>query len=305
MHVKHEHEAGHGHHGIMLAIVGALGGVGDIVGPGGGVVDADAGFLAFHVAVDRADADFRHARVGAGFKIPGDQKRADEHDKHDQPDVPSMRAVVDHPAVVIGQSGDDGEKEHELQEFRQAGRIFKGMGAVGARDAGAVKSQHLGRGKRGHWSLYDPLHGGLRGADRRFRLIDDGGLGVRAEIHRYALPDIQRGKDQADRQEQIQRDTREIHPEISDVRRLFAGDAAHQHRGHGDAHGGGEEEVQCGGDDLREMGEHLLRFITLPVGIGGETGTLQEGNDSWNLAATDDVTILVKDGSTNDAVLVH
>ena len=55
-------------HGIMLAVVGAFGGVGDVIGPGGGVVDADADFLAFHIRVVRIDSQIAPGADWAGLR---------------------------------------------------------------------------------------------------------------------------------------------------------------------------------------------------------------------------------------------
>ena len=90
------------------------------------------------------------------------------------------------------------------------------------------------------------------------------------------------------------RDARQIDPEIADVPRLLPGDAAHQRNGRGNAHGRRKEEVQPRGDSLREMREHLLGLIALPVGVGGEGDGLDEGDDSRHLPA-----------AVDDAVLIH
>ena len=84
--------------------------------------------------------------------------------EHDQPDVPAVQPVVDHPAVVIGQAGDHGKEQHQLQELGQRRGVLEGMGAVGAGDARAVQAQHLRCRIGGHRALARCLHGRLAGA---------------------------------------------------------------------------------------------------------------------------------------------
>ena len=76
--------------------------------------------------------------------------------------------------------------------------------------------------------------------------------------------------DDADRQQQIIGDARQIHPEIADGLRRVPRDAAHERGGDGDADGGGKKVVDGQRHHLREIGHRGFAAVALPVGVGGE-----------------------------------
>ena len=102
VHVEEQHEVGHRGHGIVLAVVGAFGGVRHIVSPCGGVVDTDADFLALHVGVGRIDRPAPR-RFGLGWaskyqvtrSVPMSMMNMISQMFH------AVQRVFDHPAVVI------------------------------------------------------------------------------------------------------------------------------------------------------------------------------------------------------------
>ena len=147
---------------IVHAVDRAAGGVGGDRGKQRGIEDAEAHFLAFHVAAAGVDAQVCGiADCPTASACQQHQDAADEHHEHRRPDRPAMPLVLDHPAKVIGQPGGDREDREHLNEIAQRRGILKRMGGVGVEESAAVGAQHLDGDLRSDRSLRDGLRGGL------------------------------------------------------------------------------------------------------------------------------------------------
>ena len=79
------------------------------------------------------------------------------------------------------------------------------------------------------------------------------------------------------RQQHVERDAREIDPEVADGRRLGAAERARQR--HDDGHAGRRRDEVLHGeaDHLAEVGQRRLAAVALPVGVGDERHRRVEG----------------------------
>ena len=176
--------------------------------------DAEADFLAFHVAagLQRRSAPGRCASA-AKAGLPGclgpvgDDDAGQEQDAHDREDRPALALVADHAAEHVGERRADREDQHDLDEIGDGVRVLERMGGVGVEEAAAVGAQHLDDFLRGDRALGDHL----LGAFQRRR------LGIGAEVLRHALPDEEQADDDRDRQQDVERAAGQIDPEIADA----------------------------------------------------------------------------------------
>ena len=165
------------------------------------------------------------------------------------------------------------------------------MRRIGVGEAAAVGAQHLDGHLGGHGPLGDRLgldlgvfhHRVALGvinrvtgsvflgdlSSKRFHHL--GGI-VGLEVLDHPLGDQKHRKHQADGQQQVEAGAGQIGPEIPQGRGLIPGNAPHQGRGDGDAHGRREEVVRGQGHHLRQIGHGAFAAVVLPVGVGGETG---------------------------------
>ena len=274
-----------------MAVDRAAGGVRGHRGKEGGIKDAEAHFLAFHVAGGLVNPQGGQPRVAVGFRPPADQHPHQEEQKHGGPHRPAVLLVPDHAAQVIGQPGGNQEDGEHLEEVRQRRRVFKGMRGVGVGEAAAVGAQHLDGHLGGHGPLGDRLgldldvfhHRVALGVLDRVagsvllghlsgkRLHHLGGV-VGLKVLDHPLGDQKHRKHQADGQQQVEAGADQIGPEIPQGRGLVPGDAPHQGGGDGDAHRGRKEVVRGQGHHLRQIGHGAFAAVVLPVGVGGETG---------------------------------
>jgi len=144
------------------------------------------------------------------------------------------------------------------------------MRGVGVEEAAAIGAEHLDRFLAGDRTERD----GLLHAFQRGR-VDRHGEGLRNP----AQQQIER-VDDADRQQQIERDARDIGPEIADPGRRGAarrriggrapGEPAEKREGDGDAGRRAEKVVDRQGHHLAEVRHGRFPGIPLPVGIGDE-----------------------------------
>ena len=115
------------------------------------------------------------------LKVMNEEEAASEQKQHHTIEEPSLSRLANHPAEGVGQGR---RQEHDGQHFDEVAercRIFVGMGAVGVKEASAVRAQILDDFKGGHWALGYDLPGAL-----------DGGCDcILVEIHGHALPDQQ------------------------------------------------------------------------------------------------------------------
>ena len=164
------------------------------------------------------------------------------------------------------------------------------MRRVGVEEAAAVGAEHLDRFLRGHrphgqglrprrGGIGDDRAGGvpdrLAGAVEPGRLVVDGlqrsHVLVGGEVLDAALADQDERVDQGNRQQDVQRDAREVHPGVADARRRMAREAADQRDGDGDAGGGGKEVLHREREHLRQVAHRRLAGVALPVGVRHET----------------------------------
>ena len=122
-----------------------------------GIENAEADFLAFHVAVGRGDAELLMNRIARRLRPPAEQHAADKQDDHRRPNRPAVLLVLDHPAEVISQAAADREDRQHLDEIRERRRVLERMRGVGVHVTAAVGAEHLDRDLRRHRPLHDVL----------------------------------------------------------------------------------------------------------------------------------------------------
>ena len=227
--------------------------------------DAEADFLAFHVAAGQPERMERGGTVG--FRPIGDGDAGDEQHAHHGQDRPALTLVADHAAEHVGQRGAEREYRNHLDEVRQRGRVLERMRGVGIEEAAAIGAEHFDGDLGGDRTDRD----GLLGAFQR-RRID-----VSAERLRHALPYQKQRVDDADRQQDVKGTARDIDPEIADGAQRGPGEAADQrHREH-DAGCRGEEVLVRQPQHLHEVGQRAFAAVILPVGVGDEADRGVEG----------------------------
>ena len=227
--------------------------------------DAEADFLAFHVAAGEAQ---RIERGGAvGFGPVAERDAGDKQDAHDGQDRPALTLVADHAAEHIGQACAEHEDGQHLDEVRQRGRVLERMRGVGVEEAAAIGAEHLDGDLRGDRADGD----GLSGAFQR------GGVDVRSERLRNALPNQKQCVDDADRHQDVERAAGDIDPEVANGLRRGAGKTADQcHREH-DAGRRRQKVLMRQAEHLREVRHRALAAVVLPVGVGDEADRRVEG----------------------------
>ncbi|MGY3120787.1 hypothetical protein ACVWXQ_004724 [Bradyrhizobium sp. S3.14.4] len=230
-----------------------------------GCDDAEADFLALHVAAGQAEC--MHHRGAVGFRPVGDGDTGDEQHAHHREDRPALALVADHAAEHIGHGRADQEDREHLHEVRQRRRVLEGMGGVGIEEAAAIGPEHLDRDLRGHRADRDGLLGAF---ERR-------GLDVSTERLRHALPDQEQRVDDADRQQHVKCRAGDVDPEITDRAHRGARESAdHGHRER-DAGRRRQEILVRQAEHLHEIGYRALAAVILPVGIGDEGNRGVEG----------------------------
>ena len=162
---------------VMHGIDGAAGGRGGDHREQRRGDDAEADFLAFHVAAGEAER-VEHGRA-IGFRPVADRHAGDEQHAHDGENRPALALVADHAAEHIGERCAEREDREHLDEIRQRGRVLERMRGIGIEEAAAIGAEHLDRDLRGD----RPHRDGLLGAFQR------GGVDIGAERLRHALPD--------------------------------------------------------------------------------------------------------------------
>ena len=227
--------------------------------------DAEADFLAFHVAAGQPERAQRRGAVGFGPIGDGDAR--DEQHAHHGQDRPALALVADHAAEHVGQRRADREDREHLHEIRQRGRVLEGMRGIGVEEAAAIGAEHLDRDLRGDRADRD----GLLGAFQRR------GLDIGAQRLRHALPDQEQRVDDADRQQHIERAARHIDPEIADGAHRGTGEAADQRHRERDAGRGRQEILVRQAEHLRQIGQRAFAAVVLPVGVGDEGDRGVEG----------------------------
>ena len=235
--VEKRHQSAERREGIVHGIHRAARGIRRDRGEERGIENAETDFLAFHVAIGDGDAELLVNRIAARFRPPAKQNTGEAHGEHRRPDRPAVLLIFRFAAEVIRQRAADAQQREHLEKVRERRGIFKRMRGVGIRIAAAVRAEHLDRDLRRHRALHDGLrierlifhHGISLGVNDRFSirvvLLDGNGLRfdqfrrrVRFEILNHALRYEKNREHEADGQQQIISDARQIHPEIADGR---------------------------------------------------------------------------------------
>ena len=213
----------------------AAGGVRGDGGEEGGIEDAEADFLALHVAIGGIDTQGGKIGIAGRLKVPGDHDAGEEEGEHCRPHRPTVALVLDRSAKVVSQRARNRKDREDLQEVRERRRVFERMRGISIDVAAAIRSEHFDRDLRGHRALHDGLRidflidqhrlavrGGHRIAfviDLRHRngerVAQGGGL-KRLEILDHALRHEHDRENDADGKQQVVGDANEIDPEIAD-----------------------------------------------------------------------------------------
>ena len=171
-----------------------------------------------------------------------------------------MSHVFHHAAVCVHESAGDDEDREDLEEIRERRGVLERMRRVGIEEAAPIRAELLDRFLAGDGSHREHL---LRSLERRYR-------DVRVEVLDHSLLHEHEGEQHAHRQEQIERSTREIDPEVADPPRGSARDATRERNCGGHPRGRGREVVEGELRHLREVRHHRLAAVRLPVRVGGE-----------------------------------
>ncbi len=114
--VEQRHKTTKRREGIMHRVDRAARRVGGHGGEQGGIENAEADFLAFHVAIGGGDAELLVNRVAFGFRPPAQQCAAEKKNHHGRPDRPAVSLIFRHASEVIRQPAADGEDGQHLQK---------------------------------------------------------------------------------------------------------------------------------------------------------------------------------------------
>ena len=231
-----------------------------------GIGDAEAGFLAFHVAAALHGGDglvgTQPGKQGVALLLEGhraDRKHQENH-RHGREYRPALARIADHAAESEAERGRDQEDRQHLDEVGQRRRVLVGMRRVGVEEAAAVGAEHLDRflrGDRTHGQglglrrgrlrhgialvVLERLAGGIELGIVVFRDFQCRHVLVGVEILDGALTHQEHGKDQRERQQDLQRNAGQIDPGVADGGGRVADKAADQRDDDDDAGGGGEE----------------------------------------------------------------
>ena len=180
--------------------------------------------------------------------------------RHRGQNRPALTHVADRAAE--GENGGDRDQQQrpDLEKVGPGVGVLERMRRIGVEEAAAVGAELLDDLLARHRPDRDGL---LRAFQRR--CVDRAGQRLR-----HAERDEDQRADDRDRQQEVERDPRQIDPEIADRRRGGARKAAHQREGHREA-GRGRDEIMHGeAEHLGQMAHRRLAAIVLPVGVGDE-----------------------------------
>ena len=238
-----------------------------------GVCDAEADFLAFHIAarLERArrsiDAQIREGRISGSLGRIADRYAGKEQEAHDREDRPALTLIADHAAEHIRECGADGENQNDLNEVCDRVRVFEWMRRVGIEESASVRAEHLDDFLRSNRPLGDELLSAFKSSD----------LGVGAQILRHALPHEEQPNHNRDGQEHIKRAAGHIDPEIADGIGVPPREAPDQRKRKRDAGCGGKEVVHREPGHLHEIAHGRFGHVGLPVRIGDKADRGVEG----------------------------
>ena len=170
------------------------------------------------------------------------------------------------PKVRVRLNGDH-QDEEDLDEVGQAARVLERVRRVGVVEPAAVRAELLDRLLAGHGSAGDGLRPARQSRDRR----------VAGEVLHDAAEDQHDAEDDGDRQQDADRDARQVDPEVAEPVGVGAGQAADEGDGDRDADGGGQEVLHGEAGHLGGVAEGRLTGVRLPVRVGDEADGRVEG----------------------------
>ena len=220
--------------------------------------NAESNFLALHVAAGEAERG--EGVVAVSFRPVADDHAGDEENAHHRQNGPSLALIADHPAEHVGERGAEREDRDHLDEIRQRGRVLERMRSIGVEEAAAIGAEHLDRdlgGNRAHGN-------GLLGAFQRCR------INIRPKCLRHTLPHQKQGIRNADRNENVERATGHIDPEIADGSCGGTREAANERDCEHNASRCGKKILVGQAEHLHEVGQRAFAAVVLPVGVGDE-----------------------------------
>ena len=183
-----------------------------------------------------------------------------EHRGHRRVERPALAAVAHHAPERRGQRGGDEQDEQHLDEVRERGRVLERHRAVHVEEAAAVGAQLLDRDLRGGRAEREGLVGALEGRVGH----------VAAERLDHALRDEHERPDEGERQQDVEQRAGEVLPEVAELLRAAAREAADHGGQHRHADRRGHEVLHRQPRHLREVGERRLAAVELPVRVGDE-----------------------------------
>jgi hypothetical protein len=151
----------------------------------------------------------------------------------------------------------------DLEDVGDRVRVLERMGGVGVVEAAAVGAELLDGDLRRNRSARHGLGD---------RAVDSRGDGAATEVLHQALRDEHEGEHETERQEDTNRATHEIDPEVAErpVPVARPGDAADDRDDHREPDTGGDEVLHGEAQHLAEVAHRHLTRVPLPVGVGDE-----------------------------------
>ncbi len=188
--------------------------------------------------------------------------RDDGERRHDGQDRVALLVTADHPAEGARERERDGEQECDLEEVRPAGRVLERVRGVRIEEPAAVRAELLDDLLRGNRSARQVL--GVAGERRD--------LGEAVEVLHHAARDQYDRADDRDREQQPERPSEQVDPEVSDRAGPAAREATHQGDGHRDADRGRHEVLHGQAGELHGIAHRDVGRVRLPVRVRHEGG---------------------------------
>ena len=296
LHHHHRHHAAQRREGVVHGIDRTTGRGGGDDGEQARRVDAEARLLAFHVAarLQKAGAlvnpERRQQRVTRLLGRHDGQHGNHKHHGHGGQYGPALALVADSAPESKAQRGRDEKDRDHLEKINQRVRVFVRMRRVRIEKAPAVGAQHLDGLLRSHRPHGQRLRAGLHvlqngvalGVFQRlavraiFRLLIAGNFQradvfVGIKVLDHALLRQENCKNQRQRQQQPDRDARQVYPKVSNHTCGARSEAAKQGKHHSNTGCSRKEVLHCQRQRLREVAHGRLAGVALPVGIGDKT----------------------------------
>ena len=289
LHQHQRHHAAERGVGVVHAVDRPAGGGGGHGREEPGVGDAEAHFLAFHVAARGIDTERVQERVALLLETDDGDRGDDEDGRHRSEHRPALTGVADHAPEGEAQRAGDQEDRQHLREIGQRRRVFIRVRRVGVEETAAVGAQELDRllrGERPHrqrlflrrrrfgqdlaGGVLERLAGGIEAWCFVGGGFDRGRRFERVEVLDRALAGEEEGVGDRERQQHVERDTGEVDPGVAEGLRTMPGEAADQGDDDGDAGRRREEVLHRQGEHLGQVAHRRFAAVALPVGVGDE-----------------------------------